>query len=395
MANIQLKRFTLGSKGPVIKAAKAHAKRAAICLTSGSRPKDDEYDYDDDEEEEQDFLEDGDEEEDDDEDYYHDEEEEDGNSEGNANAGGNDAAPFAGAGRALQSWLDRFQQALHPTMAYLNNNNSSTSSSSCTSSSSSSNASSNTSNSTAPHPISTNASKRRRRSRRSRKGSRGSGYGGGDITDGMQEWLQWQREWDQRHPSASTNKTINATEVDLDPSIQNASGGDAALPPSSSYGSSSSVQAAREATSAGGPPGSPPRNTGTGSHISYSPKKSTPKRRRTKKKKKSRLQGPTVAARPGGGSGCERLVLDVDLVYVSQDMDIVLTLRSSDVKSVLPEATVTLSGITLSGVVRLDGELTPQYPFIGNTTVGFLCFCCTSQCDDCVFCVVCSHHLDC
>jgi hypothetical protein len=47
----------------------------------------------------------------------------------------------------------------------------------------------------------------------------------------------------------------------------------------------------------------------------------------------------------GGGSGCERLVMDIDMSFVSRQMDIVLTLRSSDVRSVLPEATVTLSGI--------------------------------------------------
>ena len=73
--------------------------------------------------------------------------------------------------------------------------------------------------------------------------------------------------------------------------------------------------------------------------------------------------------RPGGGSGCERLLLDLDLSFVTNDMDIVLTLRSQDVKSVLPEATVTLSGLVLSGILRLDAELTPEYPFVGNTTV--------------------------
>ena len=80
-------------------------------------------------------------------------------------------------------------------------------------------------------------------------------------------------------------------------------------------------------------------------------------------------RAPGISRRPGGGSGCERLVLDLDVTYVSRDMDIVLTLRSSDVRSVLPEATVTLSGVVLSGVLRVDGELTPDYPFVGNATV--------------------------
>lgn len=61
--------------------------------------------------------------------------------------------------------------------------------------------------------------------------------------------------------------------------------------------------------------------------------------------------------------------MDLDITYISRDMDNLLTLRSSDVRSVLPEATVTLSGVVLSGVLRLDAELTPDYPFLGNATV--------------------------
>ena len=88
-------------------------------------------------------------------------------------------------------------------------------------------------------------------------------------------------------------------------------------------------------------------------------------------------------AAPGGGGGgggggaggrvaaCHHLVAYVDFKYLSQDMDIVFSLRSPDVKSVLPEATVKLSEISLSGVVRIDAELSSDYPFVGNASISF------------------------
>jgi hypothetical protein len=84
-------------------------------------------------------------------------------------------------------------------------------------------------------------------------------------------------------------------------------------------------------------------------------------------------------AAPGTGRGgaggraaaCHHLVAYVDFKYLSQDMDIVFSLRSPDVKSVLPEATVKLSEISLSGVVRIDAELSSDYPFVGNASISF------------------------
>ena len=70
--------------------------------------------------------------------------------------------------------------------------------------------------------------------------------------------------------------------------------------------------------------------------------------------------------------GCQRLVLDVEFSYVSTDMDIVLTLRSSDIKSVLPEAKITLGGLSIHGQIRIDIELIPDFPFMGNATVRFV-----------------------
>lgn len=141
------------------------------------------------------------------------------------------------------------------------------------------------------------------------------------------QWEEWQMEWDKRHVGHPT-----------------------ATSAASSTTSSSSAQS----------PPIPQRTwshrtaTGTGAGAGAGSKGG---------------RVPGIPRRPGGGSGCERLVLDLDITYVSRDMDIVLTLRSSDVRSVLPEATVTLSGVVLSGVLRVDGELTPDYPFVGNATV--------------------------
>jgi hypothetical protein len=69
---------------------------------------------------------------------------------------------------------------------------------------------------------------------------------------------------------------------------------------------------------------------------------------------------------------CDRLILDLDFVYMSKDMDIVLSLRPSDLRSVMPDVSVTLSEVRLVGEVRLAIQLTKDYPFFGNATV---CYC--------------------
>jgi hypothetical protein len=131
------------------------------------------------------------------------------------------------------------------------------------------------------------------------------------------QWEAWQSEWDRRHvrpPPASSSSSSPVGGLDKQPNM------------SQTHKSSTSSSSSRSGVSA-------------------------------------------ISRRPGGGNGCERLVMDIDVTYVSRDMDIVLTLRSSDVRSVLPEATVTLSGVVLSGILRLDAELTPEYPFVGNASV--------------------------
>ena len=74
----------------------------------------------------------------------------------------------------------------------------------------------------------------------------------------------------------------------------------------------------------------------------------------------------------GKGGDCVHLILDFDFVYASRDMDIVFTLRSEDIKSMLPEAQVKLSEVLMSGLMRVDMEITDDYPFIGTATVSFL-----------------------
>jgi hypothetical protein len=66
---------------------------------------------------------------------------------------------------------------------------------------------------------------------------------------------------------------------------------------------------------------------------------------------------------------CDRLVLEMDCVYASRDMGVVLSLRSSDLQTLVPEVSVTLSEVHLSGQLRLNVSLTPDYPFIGTGQV--------------------------
>lgn len=69
---------------------------------------------------------------------------------------------------------------------------------------------------------------------------------------------------------------------------------------------------------------------------------------------------------------CDRLYLDLDVIYASKDMDIELSLRSSDLKSVMPEMSVSLNEVIFAGQVRMGMQLTTDYPFIGNTTISFI-----------------------
>ena len=79
-----------------------------------------------------------------------------------------------------------------------------------------------------------------------------------------------------------------------------------------------------------------------------------------------------LSASSSSAAACQHLIAEVDFSYLSRDMDIAFSLRNTDVQSMLPEATVKLSEISLSGTVRIDSELTSDYPFVGNATVSFL-----------------------
>ena len=66
---------------------------------------------------------------------------------------------------------------------------------------------------------------------------------------------------------------------------------------------------------------------------------------------------------------CDKIVLIADLLFISKDMDIILTLRSSELKSVLPEIQLKISEVVFEGVVKFEIQLTPDFPFFGNATV--------------------------
>jgi hypothetical protein len=66
---------------------------------------------------------------------------------------------------------------------------------------------------------------------------------------------------------------------------------------------------------------------------------------------------------------CDQLILDINLLYVSKDLDIIFSLRTNEIKSVLPEFTIGLSELLFDGWIRFKIQLTNDYPFFGNATV--------------------------
>ena len=267
IANIQLKRFTLGTQTPVIQAVKVHSKRASICITPADQPT---------------------------------------HWDSQTNRSG-----YSG----YKQEIKEVKEGIQKTVLKVFNGYST--------------------------PIKmkktsvTDASDGVLRENESERARDGDGNGEEEGPKGgspeWSQWQEWQSEWDRRHTQPlsihSSVSSSSSSSSHSDTSSQQSTGS------TSGSSSSSSMYGGRNR-----------RGSSVGS----------------------------VVRRPGGGSGCERLVVDMDLSYVSRDMDIVLTLRSSDVQSVLPEATVTLSGVVLAGVLRVDAELTPDYPFIGNATVSVI-----------------------
>eukprot|EP01032_Pedospumella_encystans_P011087 gene11087-12920_t len=68
---------------------------------------------------------------------------------------------------------------------------------------------------------------------------------------------------------------------------------------------------------------------------------------------------------------CDSLIIEMDTIFLSSNMNIVLTLRQA-LKSAFPEITATLSEVSLSGQLRLKVKLTPDYPFVGDGQLSFL-----------------------
>ena len=84
---------------------------------------------------------------------------------------------------------------------------------------------------------------------------------------------------------------------------------------------------------------------------------------------------------------CDRLVVEMDAVYASKDMGVVLTLRNSDLKTLLPEVSVTLAEVHLAGKLRLNMSLSPDYPFIGEGQVIMLHACLHTLINDSLTCL--------
>ena len=72
-----------------------------------------------------------------------------------------------------------------------------------------------------------------------------------------------------------------------------------------------------------------------------------------------------------GSTGCSHLVADVDFAFASDDLDMIFSILSTDQGIAVPDARVTVSRILLAGRIRLDLELIPEFPFLGNSTVSF------------------------
>eukprot|EP01032_Pedospumella_encystans_P009244 gene9244-10900_t len=68
---------------------------------------------------------------------------------------------------------------------------------------------------------------------------------------------------------------------------------------------------------------------------------------------------------------CDSLIIEMDTIFLSSNMNIVLTLRQA-LKSAFPEITATLSEVSLSGQLRLKVKLTSDYPFVGDGQLSFL-----------------------
>ena len=68
------------------------------------------------------------------------------------------------------------------------------------------------------------------------------------------------------------------------------------------------------------------------------------------------------------------IVVDIDIAYVSKDMDIIFDIKSNiDITPALIQISkVKVKELAVSSKVRINSELIPMYPFFGNATISFL-----------------------
>ena len=70
-----------------------------------------------------------------------------------------------------------------------------------------------------------------------------------------------------------------------------------------------------------------------------------------------------------GIRGCEYIIVDIDIGFISTDMNMQLSIRSNEFSYINHEILVQLTQIRFAGKIRLNIGLIPEFPFLGNATV--------------------------
>ena len=72
---------------------------------------------------------------------------------------------------------------------------------------------------------------------------------------------------------------------------------------------------------------------------------------------------------PVGIRGCEYIIVDIDIGFISTDMNMQLSIRSNEFSYINHEMLVQLTQMRFAGKIRLEIGLIPEFPFLGNATV--------------------------
>ena len=75
---------------------------------------------------------------------------------------------------------------------------------------------------------------------------------------------------------------------------------------------------------------------------------------------------------PVGIRGCEYIIVDIDIGFISTDMNMQLSIRSNEFSYINHEVLVQLTQMRFAGKIRLNIGLIPEFPFLGNATVSII-----------------------